>query len=347
MDLNVEEKRPFFSIIIATYNSEKTLGYTLQSIRSQTIDQNELEILVIDGGSTDATKTIAKEYHTTVLENPKKLPEYAKAVGVHYAKGYYVMRMDSDEEFTYPDQLQEKMDFCKKNPEIKMVISNRYSSGRKNICGISAEYMNILGDPFSYFIYQTKLDKYRTYKKNIVSEDGKFVIMKFEDQDIYPLADSATSILSLDYLREQYPDEYDSIEFTCSAYDRVLRDTKYCGLIKEDNISHNCSSSLKTYFSKLRFRVINNLFHKDESGFSSKEHLSRDMKKRKILFCLYVLLIPIPILDSIRLAIIYKNPTYLLHVIYTYYVCFMIFGYGLMKVFGKTTRNESYGKKDK
>ena len=113
--------------------------------------------------------------------------------------------------------------------------------------------------------------------------EGKYTIMKFEPGDIYPLADSATSTLSLDYMKEKYPDIYASIEFTCKAYDQIISDTKLCGCIRGDDILHNCSSSFKVYLSKLKFRVINNLFHKEESGFSSKEKMSDRMKKRKIL----------------------------------------------------------------
>lgn len=336
--------RPFFSIIIATYNSQKTLEYTLKSIDAQTIDKSELEVIVIDGGSTDSTVEIAQKYGTIILKNPYRLPEYAKAIGVGHATGHYVMRMDSDEEFSYENQLQEKKEFLIKYPDIKMMIPNRYISGRKEICGISAEYMNILGDPFSYFVYNTKPDKYITYKKNIVLSDGKFAIMKFEEGDVYPLADSATSTISLDYIKEKYPETYDSIEFTCGAFDRVIKDTQLCGIIKGDDIKHNCDSSLKTYFSKLRFRVVNNLFHKEESGFSAKEDLNRTLTKRKMLFCLYALIVPIPLFDSIKLAILYKKLSFLLHFVYLYYVCVQIFILGVVKVMGGIKKNKIYGK---
>lgn len=336
--------RPFFSIIIATYNSDRTLEYTLRSIDEQEIDKNDLEIIIVDGGSTDDTLVIAKKYNVKVLNNPKRLPEYAKAIGVRHANGYYVIRMDSDEEFSFETQLQEKKNFLIKHPEVKMLLANRYASGRKEICGISAEYMNIFGDPFSYFIYKEKYDKFDTYKKNIITQEDNWAVMRFEKNDIFPLADSATSILSLDYMRENYPHEYDSIEFTCGAYDRIIADTGLCGCIKGDNIRHNCSSSFKTYLSKLKFRVINNLFHKEESGFSAREGMSKTLSRRKLLFGLYAVIFPLPILDSIMLSIKYKNVTFLLHFIYLYYVCIQIFVFGVLKLMGKEVVNASYGK---
>ena len=116
------DKKPFFSIVMATYNSERTIEYALQSIANQTIDKDEVEILVVDGGSTDNTKEIALKFGVIMLDNPRRLPEYAKAIGVERASGHFVLRMDSDEELSYPNQLQEKMDFLLKHPEIKVIL---------------------------------------------------------------------------------------------------------------------------------------------------------------------------------------------------------------------------------
>lgn len=342
--MSEKNKRPFFSIIIATYNSEKTIEYTLKSIYNQTINRSEIEVLVVDGGSTDKTIAIAERYNVHVLNNPQRLPEYAKTIGVANATGCYVMRMDSDEEFSYREQLQDKMNLFIENPEVKVLIPNRIVSGRKEIVGISAEYMNILGDPFSYFVYRTKGDKYATYKKHVVKEKGKNVIMRFGMEDVYPLADSATSTISLDYIKKKYPKEYATVDFTCRVYDKVIADTQYCAVIKGDNIKHNCSSSFTTYLSKLRFRVINNIFHKEESGFSAKEMVNGKLTYRKVLFCLYALLVPLPIADSIRLVFVHKRPSFILHFVYLYYVCYQTAKYGIIKLFGGERKNTSYGK---
>ncbi|MBR6966774.1 MAG: glycosyltransferase family 2 protein [Clostridia bacterium] len=335
--------RPFFSIVIATYNSGDTLEYTLRSIREQTIDPALVEVLVADGGSADDTLRIAEAYGATVLRNPRKLPEYAKAVGTEKASGVFLMRMDSDEEFSYPDQLKDKMELLKRHPEVRMLISNRILSGKRGFCGIAANYMNTLGDPFSYFVYRTKKDKIHTYRRNIVRSEGRDVLMRFGEGDILPLADSATCALGLDYMREHYPEEYTEVSFICGAYDRVLRDTGMCAVLRGDDVLHNCRSSLRVYFSKLKFRVINNLFHQEESGYSVKESISGKLRRRKYLFGLYALLVPLPLLDSVRLAAVYRDPTYLLHFVYVYYVCFQVFRLGVVRLAGGTRRNGSYG----
>lgn len=335
--------RPFFSIIIATYNSEETLEYSLKSIREQDFNQDDIEILVIDGGSSDNTLDIARKYGTKIFHNPKRLPEYAKLIGDEKAIGHYAIRFDSDEEFISKNQLAEKKDFLLKHDEIKTIIGNKCDKGRSDFCGVSAAYMNILGDPFSYFIYNTKEDKCLTYKKNIKLTDGKYNIMSFNADELSPLADSAGSLYSLDYIKTEYPDEYNTIEFTCGLYDRLIKDTGKCGCIKGDNIKHNCKSDFRTYLRKLKFRVINNMFHKEESGFSSRANSSKKIRKKLLAFLLYAFIVPIPVLDSFRLAIKYRDISFILHVVYLYYVCYEIFISYLFKIFGLKRYNKQYG----
>ena len=50
---------PTCTVIVATYNCESTLADCLNSIVSQTVKS---ELIVIDGGSTDSTNSIIKNY---------------------------------------------------------------------------------------------------------------------------------------------------------------------------------------------------------------------------------------------------------------------------------------------
>jgi glycosyltransferase involved in cell wall biosynthesis len=51
---------PFFSIIIPTYNAEKTLETALDSILKQTF--SDFEVIVVDGQSVDSTQNIAQKF---------------------------------------------------------------------------------------------------------------------------------------------------------------------------------------------------------------------------------------------------------------------------------------------
>jgi glycosyltransferase involved in cell wall biosynthesis len=54
---------PNISVLIPTLNAASVLESCLKSIRSQNYPQEKLEIIVADGGSTDATVGIASNYN--------------------------------------------------------------------------------------------------------------------------------------------------------------------------------------------------------------------------------------------------------------------------------------------
>ena len=106
-------KSPLLSICIATYNRAGFIGETLDSIIRQLTD--EVEIVVVDGASTDATRTVMERY---VADCPGlryiRLPEkggvdqdFCKAV--EYARGEYCWLFPDDDLFK-PGAVQRVLD---------------------------------------------------------------------------------------------------------------------------------------------------------------------------------------------------------------------------------------------
>lgn len=86
------------SIIIATYNAEKTLQRCLESIVRQMTDACEL--IIIDGGSSDNTKDIITSYGSkiayTVSEQDKGVYD-AWNKGIKRAKGQWILFIGADD----------------------------------------------------------------------------------------------------------------------------------------------------------------------------------------------------------------------------------------------------------
>ena len=95
IDNSSTERSLSVSIVVPTLNSGKTLGQCLYSIHQQEYD-GEIEIIVADGGSTDETVSIAREYNSLIVENPLKTGEAGKAVGTREASGEIIAFIDSD-----------------------------------------------------------------------------------------------------------------------------------------------------------------------------------------------------------------------------------------------------------
>jgi len=88
------------SIIIPIYNEEKYIAACLDSVLSCDYTHEAMEILLIDGMSTDRTREIVREYqnrysHITLIDNPKKIVPVAMNLGIKEAKGEYIIRLDA------------------------------------------------------------------------------------------------------------------------------------------------------------------------------------------------------------------------------------------------------------
>jgi len=83
------------SVIVPTWNEEKYLPKCMQSINNQA-GSKPLEVIVVDGGSTDRTIKIAREYADEVLVEPLKPVGAARNVGARKASGSVLAFIDAD-----------------------------------------------------------------------------------------------------------------------------------------------------------------------------------------------------------------------------------------------------------
>ena len=102
------------SIITATYNSERTLRDTMESILNQTFQ--DFEYIIVDGASKDATLDIIREYEPRFQGKMRYLSEPDKGIydamnkGFAMATGDVIGILNSDDFFTSDDVLQAVVD---------------------------------------------------------------------------------------------------------------------------------------------------------------------------------------------------------------------------------------------
>ena len=101
-------KSPFISILTASLNNESTLKKTLESIRDQSFQ--DLEHIVIDGGSRDETLMILKEseedYNLAWISEPDHCISDALNKGIHQARGRYILVLHDDDQLLTPEILK-------------------------------------------------------------------------------------------------------------------------------------------------------------------------------------------------------------------------------------------------
>ena len=93
---NFENFQPKVSVIIPAYNESKTIGLCLNSVLNQDYN-NEVEIIVVDDGSSDNTLKILKKYKKVKVVKQKHLGK-SKALnnGISKAKNDFILVIDAD-----------------------------------------------------------------------------------------------------------------------------------------------------------------------------------------------------------------------------------------------------------
>lgn len=99
---------PEITVIVTVHNAEKYLRECLDSVTAQTF--SDIEILCMDGGSTDTSPQILKEYakkdrRVRIINDPNTSYGHKINEGIHYAKGKYIAVLESDDMYR-PDMLE-------------------------------------------------------------------------------------------------------------------------------------------------------------------------------------------------------------------------------------------------
>ena len=110
----------YISFVIPFYGVEKFIGQCLESIYSQSVSEEEYEVICIDDCSPDHSKDIVLQYqkeHTnlSLVTNKENLrPGGCRNIGLSIAQGEYIWYVDSDDKII-ENSLPEFIDLCKKH----------------------------------------------------------------------------------------------------------------------------------------------------------------------------------------------------------------------------------------
>lgn len=117
---------PTISVVIPAYNAERTVLETVESVQKQTF--SNLEIIVIDDGSTDRTLELVHG----ITDKRLKIFSYdnggvatARNRGISHAAGEFIAFLDADDLWT-PDKLELQLAALLQNPEAGVAYSWTY-----------------------------------------------------------------------------------------------------------------------------------------------------------------------------------------------------------------------------
>jgi glycosyltransferase involved in cell wall biosynthesis len=93
---NEAEEPPSISVIVPVKNTAKTITDLLDSLMSLDYNSEKLEIVVVDGNSTDGTRKIVEEYPVKLVDEEGKGLNAARNTGIKWSKGEIVAYTDGD-----------------------------------------------------------------------------------------------------------------------------------------------------------------------------------------------------------------------------------------------------------
>ena len=110
-----------FSIIVPVFNEEKTILKVLNELKKVEFTKFQKEIIVIDDGSTDATRKLLdenKDLYTSLFFNEKNMGKgSAVRLGLKNVRGDYIVFQDADLEYDPNDLLKFEKVFLKFNAD--------------------------------------------------------------------------------------------------------------------------------------------------------------------------------------------------------------------------------------
>ncbi|MBI3912900.1 MAG: glycosyltransferase [Chloroflexi bacterium] len=133
------------SVVVPAINEQNYIRASLDSLRSQELHNLEMEIIVVDGRSTDRTREIAREYGARVIVQPQRGVAQARQIGFEAARGQVIASTDADS-IVPPDWLE------------RLVSELQKESGVVGVYGPIRLYDGkVYEDLFSYYVAGTYL----------------------------------------------------------------------------------------------------------------------------------------------------------------------------------------------
>ena len=272
-----------FSVIVASYNSEKWIGKCLNSLIGQDIGFSEnIEVIIVDDASFDNTKSVCGEYISRYPDNIRfiqneshKGPGTARNIGIEQATGKYLNFLDSDD-YLSKNTFSKVLSFFKDHNSVDLVsipiyfFENKSGPHYLNDKFEKTQAVNLIDNPQSYqlsgpssFIKKSAIGNIR-FPDIITSEDVVFVneiLIKnpniglcSEAKYFYRKRDDGNSIIDTSQLDKNY----------------------YCPRV-ENYFKHLIKKSLEEYSRVVEF--IENVIMYDISWMLKINNISEILKK--------------------------------------------------------------------
>lgn len=318
---------PTLSIIIVNRNSASKMQKSLESINSQDYPKGLMEILVIDGGSTDNSREVAEKYGAKFIEGGYSDNQEARRfVGVERAKNEIIVWIDTDNYLPYNFWLQDMVRPFLDDSEIFASQTLRYQYRKKDT--LFNRYCSLFGINDAVVFYTGKQDRlpyyYSGWKLNGKAIDkGSYYKVKFSADNLTTVGCNGF-LIKRDILKKvvTIPENFFHIDV---IFDLVKLGYTNIAFVK-NGIIHDTSDSLGnlirkrvSYFKNHSITLVDRRRYKIYNINNIKDNLSL------LKFILFTVTFVRPLFDSLRGFMRKPDVAWFIHPL----VCWMfLYAYG-------------------
>lgn len=280
------------SIVIPTYNNINFIDKFLSSLKKQTFPSKKMEIICVDGGSSDGTLEVEKQYKVKILKNPFIVAERGLNIGLSKATGDLIMILAVDNFFKDKRSIEMIVDIFR---DKKIFAAFPKHDSQKNY-SIFSKYHNEFTDPFTHFVYGYASNArtfHRIYKT--LEHNGTYDVYDYSSNKDLPMIAFAQGFTFRSSYKKRGIDELDD----CRQVVDLVRQNKKIAYVHSVTIYHDTIRDLDHFIRKQRWATQNALSKKPAGINHRLKYLSFKQKIKVKLWPFYAFSIIFPFLRSI------------------------------------------------
>lgn len=260
---------PTLSVVVPTFQAAHILKRCLKAVRAQTYPQDKIEIIVVDGGSTDETLAIAERYGSRIIRSRQRDQEHNRMLGVFEARHEILVFLDADNILTRENWLADLTQPFLEDAAIVATQPWRYAY--EPSLDTLNRYFALIGanDPVAGY-YLDKRDRLNYIEDGWqlageATDCGPYLRIEFQADRVPPLGANGYLVR-----REILVDHADCTPETAHHidlnYDLIKKGYNTYGIVKTD-ILHLSNPSIRQFFIK-------------KIQFAQRHHLHRQTPRR-------------------------------------------------------------------
>jgi glycosyltransferase involved in cell wall biosynthesis len=319
-------KLPTISIVTPTLNSEKILSQCLESIKAQDYPRKNIEVLIVDGGSTDRTLEIARGFSVDrIIPNPLKTAEAAYAIAVRESKNEIIAFIDSDNILPSKDWLRRMVEPFQ---DEEIVGSEPLYYTYREQDNLITRYCALMGMNDPLCLYLENYDRYcmitKKWTGSSFSLEGKTNYLKIElldETDLPTIGANGFLVrrkeLMKSYLVENYWFDVDAIyALVKSGYNKFAK--------VKIGIVHIFAGNTRKFVKKQRRRIKDYLYFEERE---MRTYSLKELNKLKIAKFVFSTIFIFPLVfDVLKCSRYKKDRTMLFHIL-ACWITLIVYGF--------------------